>query len=124
MAVQVSELADLLFQAADDEKADDIVLLDVADLTIICDYFLICTGKSLTHVKAIADGILENMEERGVVPLNVHAPRDARWIAMDYGGVVVHVFTAEARAFYDLERLWHKATVARREVESAPQEAS
>jgi len=114
---QAQRLANALFDAADEEKAQDIVLLDVSELTIICDYFLICTGASLTHVKAIAEGVLERLEEQGVTPLSLEMPRDARWIVLDYGSVVVHVFTAEARAFYDLEELWSKAKLVRPSLE-------
>lgn len=117
MEGKASELANALFEAADDEKAQDIVLLHVGELTIICDHFLNCAGASLTHVKAIAEGILERLKEQGVVPLHQQFPRDAKWVALDYGSVVVHVFTREARAFYDLEGLWSKATVVRRSLE-------
>ncbi len=101
----------LLATAADKRKALDITVLDVHGQTIICDYFLLCHGRSLTHVDAIAEGIEEYLEERGIRPLRRNQPADAKWIVLDYGDVVAHIFTAEARGYYDLEGLWAHAQI-------------
>lgn len=112
MAEAVLDHAGALFRAAEEEKAVEPLLLDLRSLTVMCDYFLICHGNSITHVEAIAEGIVERMEEEpGVRPLSVERPRDAKWIVLDYGDVVVHIFTEAARRFYNLEGLWGEAQV-------------
>lgn len=104
-----SERARWVCEAADKRKALGLMALDVRSLTIICDYFIICHGRSLIHVDAIAEGIEEAMEERGIRPLASNRLPDAKWVVLDYGDVVVHVFTEEARSHYDLEGLWSQA---------------
>jgi ribosome-associated protein len=96
-------------RAATEKKAADVVVLDMREASAIADYFLICTGGSERQVQAIADAIDEQMSRHGVVSLGVEGYREARWILMDYGDVVVHVFSPETRDFYDLERLWSSA---------------
>jgi len=103
------ERARWVCEAADKRKALDIAALDVGRLTVLCDYFVICHGRSLTHVESVAEGIEEYLEERGVLPQRRVFPPDAKWVVLDYGDVVAHVFTAEARAYYNLEGLWAQA---------------
>jgi len=102
----------LVAEAADKKKALDITVLHVREHTIVCDYFVICHGRSLTHVDSIAEGVEEYLEERDMHPLRRSQPTDAKWIVLDYGDVVAHIFTVEARGYYDLEGLWaHSETV-------------
>lgn len=101
----------LVAEAADKRKALGLTVLDVRGQTIVCDYFLVCHGRSLTHVEAIAEGVEELLEEHGLRPLRRSQPADAKWIVLDYGDVVAHVFTPEARGYYDLEGLWSQAEV-------------
>jgi ribosome-associated protein len=96
-------------QAATDKKATDVVVLDMRQASSITDYFLICTGGSERQVQAIADAIDEQMNRYGVASLGVEGYKDAHWVLMDYGDVVVHVFSQDMRDFYDLERLWSNA---------------
>jgi ribosome-associated protein len=96
-------------RAATDKKAFDVVVLDMREASSITDYFLICSGGSERQVQAIADAIHEQMNRHGVASLGVEGYHDARWILMDYGDVVVHIFSQETRDFYDLERLWANA---------------
>lgn len=113
-------LADRIFEIADEEKAQDLLVLDVVQLTALCDYFVLCHGLSLTHVETIAREIDDGIEEElGLRPRNRQSGRDAKWILLDYGSVVVHVFAREARDFYGLEDLWGDAVVARRQVPEA-----
>ena len=93
-------------KALDDRKGLDIRLLEVADVTSIADYFLICTGTSNTHVKTLCDAVEEAMDAAGEPMLSREGHRSGTWVLMDFGSLVVHVFTGEARKFYDLERLW------------------
>jgi len=117
-----SELADLIYHVCDDIKGQDVVVLDVRPLTIVCDYFVIAHGLSLTHVQAIAEEIEDKLEEQGHRLQHRDRERDARWVVLDYGSVVVHVFSEEARGFYRLEDLWAKAPLVRRqEAEEAPE---
>jgi ribosome-associated protein len=92
-----------------DRKAYDLELLDVAKVTSVADYFLICTGRSDTQVRAIAQHIEESLAAEGVRPLALEGYARGQWVLMDYGDVVVHVFYQPIRGFYDLEGLWLKA---------------
>jgi len=99
----------LMVEAADAVKAEDILVLDVSGLTIITDFFLICTGKSSIQIRAIADRIEEKLRNAGERKLRMEGRQEATWILMDYGDVVVHVMSAEQREFYRLEDLWSQA---------------
>jgi len=102
-------LAETAVRAARSKKADDIVVLDISKSSIMADNFLICTGRSTIQVKSIAEGIIEEIEkEAGLIP-RLEGWRQARWILMDYGSLIVHVFLEEDRKFYNLERLWGDA---------------
>jgi ribosome-associated protein len=87
----------------------DLVALDVRELSSFADAFVLATGTSERHVRAIAEAIEEALAARGERPLGVEGASEGRWILMDLGDVIVHVFQAEVRAHYDLERLWSDA---------------
>lgn len=108
-AMSSEEKVRLIASVADAVKAEDIVALDVRELTIITDFFLICTGKSSIQIRAIADRIEDKLRELGERKQRIEGRQEATWILMDYGDVVVHVMAAEQRAFYRLEALWHEA---------------
>jgi len=96
-------------QAADEKKADQVVILDMRGLTVVTDYFVICSGETMTQVRAITRGIEETLEREGVRRLRREGGDDSRWVLLDFGGVVVHVFHHAEREYYDLERLWADA---------------
>ncbi len=96
------QIADII----DDKKGQDIVLLDVSDLIQITEVFIIASGTSRPQVLTLADEINVRMKEVDRKPLRVEGGTDAAWVLMDYGDVVVHLFQAEPRSYYDLERLW------------------
>lgn len=96
------KIADILSS----KKAKEIQVIGIGELTLIADYFVICTGTSTTQVKALANELEEKMSEAGEAPLGVEGFKTAGWILLDFGNVVVHVFTNEMREFYNLERLW------------------
>lgn len=98
-------------RAAEDKKGYDLVVLDIGKSTVIADYFLIVSGRSTTHVKAIAEHIQEVLAQEGIYALRREGYREGRWVLLDYGPVVVHVFLETERAFYNLERLWGDAPV-------------
>lgn len=104
----------LVRDAAEDKKAEDIAVLDLAGRTIVADAFVIVTGRSTIQTRSIADAIVEKAEDAGLRPrLEGHA--DGGWILIDLGHVVAHVFTPEQRQFYNLERLWGRVAEARAE---------
>ncbi len=92
-----------------DARAVEPVLLDMRDVTVITDYFLICHGTSNVHIRGLADALRDGLEEQGLRPYGVEGYDDARWILLDYGDLIVHIFAEEERDFYDLERLWSDA---------------
>lgn len=88
----------------------DIKLLKIDKVSVIADYFVICTAKSTTQIKTLTDEVEAKMEEQGEFVLHKEGYRAGGWVLLDYGCVVVHVFMEETRKFYDLERLWSDAT--------------
>lgn len=102
-------MAGVAARAAAEKKARDVVVLDVGDLVSITDHFVICSGASERQVKTIAEEVVRQLKERGCRPLRREGEREARWILIDYGDLIVHVFGDEAREYYDLERLWKDA---------------
>jgi ribosome-associated protein len=99
----------LCTRAALDKKAFDLVVFDVAGLTSIGDYLVICTGRSDRQVQSIAQGIEDELRAAGVRPISTEGVRRGHWVLLDYGDVIVHVFYQPVREFYDLERLWEHA---------------
>ena len=98
-------------RAALDKRATDLVLLDVRAVSSIADYFLVCNGKSTTHMEAISDAILAELKAEGIRPLHAEGVAESGWILLDYGDVLMHVFLEDTRAYYALERLWGDAPV-------------
>ena len=104
--MESKELAIALARALDAKKARNIRIIRVHDLTTVTDYFVIATGTSTTHVGALADEADFQLGRQGVNVLRTEGHAGNRWILLDYGSVIVHVFTQEAHDFYDLEHLW------------------
>ncbi|MCX7694393.1 MULTISPECIES: ribosome silencing factor [Caloramator] len=101
-----SGMAYFIGKTASEKKARDIKILDVKGLSEIADYFVICSGTSTIQVKAIADEIEEKMAEKGYEINHKEGYNSGKWILLDYGEVIAHIFYEEDREFYDLERLW------------------
>ncbi len=111
-------------EAADDRRAEDLTILDMRGLTSICDYFVICSGRSRLHVNAIAEEVDDQMGKLGIEPQHIEGIPDSTWVILDYLDVVLHIFDPQARSFYNLERLWGDAArvgVPAREGSSAQQ---
>lgn len=100
------EELEIVVKALDSKKADEITALEVGDLTILANYFVIASATSTTQVKALADEVEYRMQQAGVTPKSIEGAQARDWIVLDYIDVVVHVFHKEARDFYQLERLW------------------
>ncbi len=101
------ELTDKICNLLDSKKAEDITVLSVAHLTIIADYFVIATARSTAQAKALAEVVEEKLsKEDGIEPSRIEGVKEGRWVVMDYGGVIVHVFNDETRVLYCLDKLW------------------
>lgn len=105
------ETAKMAVKALDSKKALDIKVIKIQDISAIADYFVIATGTSSTHVKALADEVEAQLNEAGISVSHVEGYRSNSWILLDYVDVVVHVFSDEAREYYDLERLWQDGEI-------------
>ncbi|HHY64810.1 MAG TPA: ribosome silencing factor [Clostridiaceae bacterium] len=90
----------------EEKKAKDIRIIDISELTTIAHYFVIASGTSVTHIKSLADHLVDKLSENDIKPLRVEGYNSARWILLDYGDIVVHIFHEEDRDYYSLERLW------------------
>ena len=110
---------DLISNAMEDKKAHDLVVMDLRGKTLIADFFVICTGTSKIHCRAIADGLLETMKENGFKGVRSEGYEQGTWILLDYADVVVHIFAQEEREFYNLEDLWAKTNAEREAAPSA-----
>jgi len=105
--MNAEQLTDFICKALDDKKAKDIVAINVNGHTSVCDYFVICSGSNANHVKALCDSLEEKLQnDFGQVIKSKEGYSEGRWIALDCGDVVVHIFNDETRLFYHLERLW------------------
>jgi ribosome-associated protein len=107
--LSAKEVAVQVTKALDEKKGMDIKLLRINDVSSLADYFLICTGTSNTHVKTLCDYAEYTLEQLGEPMLGREGHRGNSWELLDFGSIVVHVFTEEARKFYDLERIWADA---------------
>lgn len=105
------DLARHVVRAADDKRAEDILMIDMREVSIIADYFVICEASNERQVQAIARGIKEDAEEIGINVNRMEGFEQARWILIDLGDVVCHVFHYEERKHYNLERLWGDAPI-------------
>ena len=101
-------------EAAEEKLADNVVILDVAEVTDFAQYFIIASGTSERQVQAIADNIHENMKKNKILPVGIEGHNEGKWILMDYEDVIIHIFHEPVRELYDLERLWHDAKKVRR----------
>ena len=104
------ELAHRIVNVASDKKASDIVLLRTAEITTMADYFVIASGRSETQVQALSKAIVDELRDEGIKPIGVEGRSSARWVLLDYGSVIVHLFAPEERDYYGLEKLWSSAT--------------
>lgn len=104
------DLAIEIAKVLDQKKGSNIVALNVSELTVICDYMVIATGRNTNLVKAMADDVDDRMAELGLELRRIEGQNEARWIVMDYGRILVHIFSQEERRFYNLERLWDNGT--------------
>ncbi len=117
--INTEDKLEIILSKLAEKKAESVEVVDLRDRTLIADYFVICSGTSNTHIKAVADGlVIEAKQESGLVKNSVEGYAEARWVLVDYGDIVVHIFSPEEREFYDIESLWRETAV---KLESAAQ---
>lgn len=102
----MTEALRIALRAVEDKKAIDIVVLDISGIATFADYFLLCSGESSRQIQAIADEVEAKLAQAGIRPKHIEGYRNAEWVLLDYLDLVVHIFTRQARSYYDLERLW------------------
>lgn len=107
--MQAEQLKDVVINALENGKAQDISIIDVKDRTSVTDYMVLASGTSNRHVRSVADTVVKEVKEKGVPKASVEGADASDWILVDLGDVVVHVMTSASREFYDLERLWRDA---------------
>lgn len=108
-------MAEKIAGILEEKKAKDLSTIDIKDISILADYFIICSGTSTTHIRTLADEVEEKMEKVGIRVLHKEGYNSARWILLDYGSVVIHIFHEEDRGFYNLERLWSDGVMKHRQ---------
>lgn len=107
--IDAQQFAHLAVEAADAKQASDIIMLDIREVSTIADYFVICSAESDRQIRAVVENIDEDIKKKTGVDPRVEGTPDTGWVVLDYGDVVVHVFSEEQREFYRLERLWSQA---------------
>ncbi len=103
------ELATICSEAALDTKAEDLVILDVREISSFADYFIIMSGRSSRHVQGLAEAMEKAMRSKRISAAKAEGIKEGMWVLLDFGDIVVHIFYHEQRSFYDLEGLWHDA---------------
>ncbi|MFR2795344.1 MAG: ribosome silencing factor [Eisenbergiella sp.] len=103
---QAAKMTQFAIEALEDKKAEDISLIDISEVSVLADYFLIASGNNRNQVQAMADNVEEQLGRAGYTLKNVEGYQTGNWILMDYGDMIVHVFDRQNRLFYDLERIW------------------
>ncbi|MCX7922213.1 MAG: ribosome silencing factor [Clostridia bacterium] len=112
--MESKEMVEKIVGFLEEKKAKNINVIDIKDVSTLADYFVICSGTSTTHIKAMTDELEIKMKENGINYLHKEGYNSARWILLDYADVVVHIFHEEDRDFYNLERLWSDGIVSYR----------
>lgn len=116
------KMVEIITEAIDDRKGRDIEVIPLAEKTIVADYFVIASGSSTTHLRGIADAVMEKMEKEGKNVAHLEGYETASWILLDYLDVVVHIFQQSEREFYNLEKLWQGSAAGRKKAEEKKDE--
>ena len=108
---QSKRMAKIACEALSEKKGEDITIIDIHDISVLADYFIIASAANQHQVQAMADSVEEEMGRAGFQAKNVEGYRNANWILLDYGDIIIHIFDEENRLFYDLERIWRDGSV-------------
>ena len=106
-----TKMAAIVYAALDEKKGHDIKVLQISEISIMADYFIIASADSTPQIQALMDNVEEKMHEQGFSLKRVEGTKNSSWVLMDFGDVVVHIFNKEDRLFYDLERIWSDGKV-------------
>lgn len=103
---KIHEMTALAIQALEDKKAEDICVIDISEISVLADYFIIAGGNNTSQIQALADSVDEKLGKAGHPLKQIEGYQSANWILLDFGDIIVHIFDRENRLFYDLERIW------------------
>ncbi len=106
MSKESSSIAKIAYEALDSKKADNIKIIDISNVSVIADYFVIADASNMSQLQAMCDEVDEKLTKAGHPSKQIEGNRSSTWVLMDFGDVIVHVFSKEDRLFYDLERIW------------------
>lgn len=106
MSMSSKEMAKIAYHALADKKAENIQIIDISSISVLADYFIIADGTNQNQIEAMRDAVEEALYKEGVQVKQVEGNRSSSWLLMDYGDIIVHVFSKQDRLFYDLERIW------------------
>lgn len=109
------DMAKIAYNALDDKKAEDIVAIEIGEVSILADYFIIANGTNPAQVTALVDNVEEQLSKAGYEPNRIEGIGNKSWVLLDYGDVIIHIFSKEDRLFYDLERIWRDGKKITRE---------
>ena len=107
---QALDMAKIAYEALDEKKGEAIKVIDISQISVVADYFIITNGTSDSQVKALVENVQEKLARAGYHPKQTEGNRSGTWVLMDYGDIIVHVFDKENRSFYNLERIWSDGT--------------
>ena len=113
--MDTKELAKIIYDALDDKKASDIRIIDIRDISVIADYFIVASAGNINQLGALQDAVDEKMYKNGHKGGHIEGNRESTWILMDYEDVIIHLFSSEDRLFYNLERIWKDGIFLSRE---------
>lgn len=103
---KIRDFAVLAVEALEDKKAEDITVIDISEVSVIADYFIIAGGNNKSQIQALSDAVDEKLGRAGLPLKQIEGYNNANWILLDFGDIIVHIFDRENRLFYDLERIW------------------
>ena len=107
----MEELLKLIQDKLAEKKAEDISVIDISDLSVMADYFVIASGNNANQIHAMADFLEEELAKEGIKPKHIEGYNTANWILLDYSDIIIHIFDKESRSFYDLDRIWKGANI-------------
>lgn len=113
--MESKKMAKLAIEALEDKKAEDIRLINISEISVLGDYFIIASGTNRSQIQALADNVQEKLGRAGVMTKTVEGYDTANWVLMDFGDIIVHVFDKENRLFYNLERIWRDGKMMEKE---------
>ena len=118
MIEESKRMAKIAYHALEGKKAEDVKVIEIGDISVIADYFIIANGNNPSQVEAMVDAVTDGMSAEGFEPKRVEGVRSSGWVLLDYGDIIVHIFSKEDRLFYDLERIWRDGkNVSKEELE-------